>query len=94
MIKYFCDVTGEEMEPNDLTKARQDFVVRMGNSEVHVRAYFCIDNEGSGELSEAGMMLALDKIAREYFNEHYLDDLNDENEDYMNELVDENETAK
>lgn len=80
MIKYFCDVTGDEMEPNDLTKSRQDFAVQIADVEVHMRAYFCVNNEGSGELSMDGVMIFLSKLVKEYFGENYLNELDDENE--------------
>ena len=84
MIKYFCDVTGDEMEKNDYTKVKQDFSVVMENgNDVHMRAYFCVNNEGSGELSMDGIMLFLNRLVEAHFNE-----------DYLNELDDDNETAK
>ena len=81
MIKYFCDITGKEMEKNDYTKGQQNWEVEFPNgNQVHMRAYFCVNNEGSGELSMDGIMLFMKSITDEYFGETYLDDLDSEND--------------
>lgn len=69
MIKYYCDVTGQEIEKNEITKQRNDFSIILENgNEVHMRAYFCVNNEGSGELSMDGIMFFLQALVEDYFN--------------------------
>lgn len=57
MIQYICDITNKVLtkEEMDNTKHPLHYEVKMNGKNIVMRATFCVDNEGCGELSNEGI---------------------------------------
>ncbi len=57
MIRYYCDITGQLMTEEEIgnTKEPQVYEMNINGKEIVLRAYFSVDNESCGELSDDGI---------------------------------------
>jgi len=57
MIKHYCDITKKMLTEEEIgnTKEPQTYTMEVNGHEIVLRAYFSVNNESCGELSNEGI---------------------------------------